>query len=278
MAKGPNGSGGDDHSRADLSFAAIDVNLACPVKKIASKARGGHWLAEPEGAIRMLEAVREALPASVPTTVKLRRSFDDTPEMAEAFRRILDAAYEMGYAWATVHARTVEQKYVGPSRWDVLRQVVREARRRDPERVVFGSGDVWSAEDVFRMIGYTGVNAAAVARGCIGNPWVFRQARRIMAGEAPAAPSVQEQRAVLEEHFTLALAVNAGARRPEAYTGKTMRKFGIRFAEHHPRAEEVRRRFVGVCGLEDWRSVLEECYSSGPVAERGSVAGSLLDS
>lgn len=268
MAKGPNGSGGDDHSRADLSFAAIDVNLACPVKKIASKARGGHWLAEPEGAIRMLEAVREALPASVPTTVKMRRSFDDTPEMAEAFRRILDAAYDMGYAWATVHARTVEQKYVGPSRWDVLRQVVREARQRDPERVVFGSGDVWSAADVYRMIGYTGVNAAAVARGCIGNPWVFRQARQIMAGETPTAPSVEEQRAVLEEHFTLALAVNAGARRPEAYTGKTMRKFGIRFAEHHPRAEEVRRRFVGVCSLEDWRGVLEECYSGGPVAAR----------
>ncbi len=248
-------------SCSEVSFAAIDVNLACPVKKIASKARGGHWLAEPEGAIRILEAVREALPARVPTTVKLRRSFDDTPEMAAACLRILDAAYDMGYAWATVHARTVEQKYVGPSRWDALREIVRQVRRRDPDRVVFGSGDVWSAEDVYRMIGYTGVNAAAVARGCIGNPWVFRQARQLLAGEAPTAPSVVEQRGVLEEHFTLALAVNAGARRPEVYTGKVMRKFGIRFAEHHPRPEEVRRRFVGVCSLEDWRGVLEEFYS-----------------
>lgn len=245
-----------------MSFAAIDVNLACPVKKIASKARGGHWLAEPEGAIRILEAVREALPASVPTTVKLRRSFDDTPEMAAACLRILDAAYDMGYAWATVHARTVEQKYVGPSRWDALREIVRHVRRRDPDRVIFGSGDVWNAEDVYRMIGYTGANAAAVARGCIGNPWVFRQARQLLAGETPAAPSVEEQRGVLEEHFTLALAVNAGARRPEVYTGKVMRKFGIRFAEHHPRSEEVRRRFVGVCSLEDWRCVLEEFYAT----------------
>ncbi|MCW5777691.1 MAG: tRNA-dihydrouridine synthase family protein [Phycisphaeraceae bacterium] len=249
-------------SCSEDSFAAIDVNLACPVKKIASKARGGHWLAEPEGAIRILEAVREALPASVPTTVKLRRSFDDTPEMAEACLRILDAAYDMGYAWATVHARTVEQKYVGPSRWDALREIVRHVRRRDPDRVVFGSGDVWNAEDVYRMIGYTGVNAAAVARGCIGNPWVFRQARQLLAGDTPSAPSVEEQRGVLEEHFTLALAVNAGARRPEAYTGKVMRKFGIRFAEHHPRSEEVRRRFVGVCSLEDWRGVLEEFYAT----------------
>ena len=266
MGEGPKGRGGDDRSRADLSFAAIDVNLACPVKKIASKARGGHWLAEPRGAIRLLEAVREALPASVPTTVKLRRSFDDTPEMAEACLRILDAAYGMGYAWATVHARTVEQKYVGPSRWDVLREIVRHVRRTDPDRLIFGSGDVWSAEDVFRMIGYTGVNGAAVARGCIGNPWVFRQARQLLAGDAPTAPSVEEQRAVLEAHFTLALAVNAGARRPEVYTGKVMRKFGIRFAEHHARAEEVRRRFVGVCSLEDWRGVLEEFYAAEPAS------------
>ncbi len=264
VAESPKGSvgGGGGGSSDEMSFAAIDVNLACPVKKIASKARGGHWLAEPEGAIRILEAVREALPAGVPTTVKLRRSFDDTPEMAAACLRILEAAYDMGYAWATVHARTVEQKYVGPSRWDVLREIVRHVRRRDPDRVIFGSGDVWNAEDVYRMIGYTGANAAAVARGCIGNPWVFRQARQLLAGETPAAPSVEEQRGVLEEHFTLALAVNAGARRPEVYTGRMMRKFGIRFAEHHPRSEEVRRRFVGVCSLEDWRCVLEEFYAT----------------
>ena len=87
-----------DAPRADASFSfeAIDVNLACPVKKIAKKARGGHWLAEPEGAIRILEAVREAVPAHVPTTVKLRRAFDETDEMRTAFFRILDAAYAMG--------------------------------------------------------------------------------------------------------------------------------------------------------------------------------------
>ncbi|MEO1718127.1 MAG: tRNA-dihydrouridine synthase, partial [Planctomycetota bacterium] len=78
---------------ASNTFAAIDVNLACPVKKIAKKARGGHWLAAPEGAIRILEAVREAVPAHIPVTVKMRRSFDDTPEMVESFWRIFDAAY-----------------------------------------------------------------------------------------------------------------------------------------------------------------------------------------
>ena len=245
------------------AFAAVDVNLACPVKKISSKARGGHWLAEPGGAIEILGAVREAVPPEVLCTLKIRRSYDDTPEMVDNFWRIFDAAYAMGYAWVTVHARTVEQKYIGPSRWDVLRDVVSRARRGDPDRPVFGSGDVWEAGDIFRMIEYTGVTGASVARGCIGNPWIFRQARDMLEGREPRGPTLAEQRDVLEQHFTLALAVNAGMRKPEGYTGRVMRKFGIRFAEHHPRAEEVRREFIRVASLEDWRGVLEAHYGEG---------------
>ncbi|MBL9032788.1 MAG: tRNA-dihydrouridine synthase family protein [Phycisphaerae bacterium] len=245
---------------ATASFEVIDVNLACPVKKIDRKARGGHWLAQPDGAIAILEAVRQALPPDVPCTVKLRRAYDDTPEMAAAFDRILAAAFDMGYAWATVHARTVEQKYVGPSRWDLLRDIV----RRHPSRPIFGSGDVWQAEDIPRMIAYTGVSAVSVARGCIGNPWIFRQARDLLAGRPPRPPTIPEQRAVLLDHFDLALRVNRtlGIRRHETYTSRAMRKFGIRFAAHHPRAEEVRLRMIAVDSLDSWRAAIDEFYAT----------------
>jgi len=237
-----------------LSFATIDVNLACPVKKIDKKARGGHWLTDPDGAIAILKAVRDAVPADIPCTVKLRRAYDDSPEMAGNFERIIDAAYDAGYAWSTVHARTVQQKYCGPSRWDLLRDIV--ARR--PGQIIFGSGDVWDAADIFRMIAYTGVAGASVARGCIGNPWIFRQAREMLAGRPAVAPTIAEQRAVLLEHFELSVAVNG-----EHHASRTMRKFGIRFASHHPKADEVRRRFIAVGGLEDWRTVLSEYYELG---------------
>ncbi|MBX3364840.1 MAG: tRNA-dihydrouridine synthase family protein [Phycisphaeraceae bacterium] len=244
------------------SFQTIDVNLACPVKKIQARARGGHWLAEPEGAIAILEAVREAVPREMLTTVKMRRSFDDTPEMAENFERIFDAAYSMGYAWVTVHGRTVQQRYIGPSRWDIVRDIV----RRHPNRLIFGSGDIWEAGDIFRMVAYTGVHAVSVARGCIGNPWIFRQARDLMAGKPARPPTIAEQRHVLMEHFELALAVNAGARQPQEFTGRTMRKFGIRFAEHHPSGEHVRKRMILVKGIEDWRRVVEEFYGDDRVS------------
>ena len=173
--------------------------------------------------------------------------------MARNLERILDGAFDLGYGWATIHARTVQQKYVGPSRWDLLRDIVRPR----PDKLILGSGDIWEVNDIFRMIAYTGVAAVAVARGCIGNPWIFRQAREMMAGRPPAPPSIAEQRAVLEEHFLLSVSING-----EDRAGKTMRKFGIRFAAHHPRGEEVRRKFNAVGSVADWLGVLEEFYST----------------
>lgn len=242
------------------SFQAIDVNLACPVKKIEKKARGGHWLTEPEGAIAILEAVREALPASVPCTLKLRRSFDDTPEMAANFDRITDAAFRIGYAWATVHGRTVVQKYVGPSRWDLLRSIVQKQKSIDESRLIFGSGDIWSAHEIFRMLEYTGVAAVSVARGCIGNPWIFRQARQMLKGEAPEPPTLAEQRSVLDSHFKLLLAVCKPMRDGEEAASKMIRKFGIRFAQHHPHADAVRLDIIRVGSIADWTTVMQRWY------------------
>lgn len=243
--------GGDALVVAERTFAAIDVNLACPVKKIKAKARGGHWLREPEGAIAILRAVREAVPREIPCTMKIRRGSDDSAAAERNFYRIFDAAHEMGYAWATVHGRTVEQKYKGPSRWTFLRDLVR-AR---PGCIVFGSGDVWEARDIFRMVAYTGVHAVSVARGCIGNPWIFRQAREMMAGKTPVPPSIAEQRDVLRAHFGLSVAVNG-----ERAAGMMMRKFGIRFSAHHPRGEEVKRGFIACQSTADWERVLGEWY------------------
>lgn len=251
---------------SDHTFASIDVNLACPVKKVKAKARGGHWLREPQGAIDILRAVREAVPEEIPTTLKIRRGTDDSPEAEARFRRVFESAYDLGYGWATVHARTVEQKYVGPSRWTFLRDLV----AKYPDRVIFGSGDVWDAGEIFRMIAYTGVSAVSVARGCIGNPWIFRQAREMMSGRQPAPPTIAEQREVLLEHFRLSVAVNG-----ENSAGRMMRKFGIKFAAHHPRSADVKSRFIRVSTTDDWRAVIDEHYDdeSEPATAAHAMSG-----
>ena len=245
---------------AGMGYDVIDVNLACPVKKIRKACRGGHLLTDAERAIAILRAVREAVPREIPCTVKLRRAYDDTPEMAQSFETIFTAAYAIGFAWATVHCRTVVQKYVGPARWPFLTDLV----QRHPEKLVFGSGDVWTAADIFAMREVTGVHAVAVARGAIGNPWIFRQARQLMAGAPAVPPTVEEQREALLAHFELSVALH-GERRASAL----MRKFGIKFAEHHPDPDSVRRGFIGASSIEAWHQVIERYYTA---VEPGAIA------
>jgi nifR3 family TIM-barrel protein len=236
-----------------MGYDVVDVNMACPVKKIRSSSRGGHFLREPDAAIDVLRAVRQAVPPEVPCTVKLRRSWDDTPEMVHAFERVFDGVYELGYAWATVHGRTVVQKYEGYAKWEVLREVV----RRHPDRLVFGSGDIWSAEDIFAMLDFCGVHAVSVARGCIGNPWIFRQARDLMAGRTPRPPTLAEQRSALLDHCRFAETIHG-----ERSAGRRMRKFGIKFAAHHERAQAVKDAFIRCETMGEWRGVIETFYGA----------------
>ncbi|MDX1565192.1 MAG: tRNA-dihydrouridine synthase [Phycisphaeraceae bacterium] len=240
-----------------LGYDVVDINLACPVKKIKKKCRGGHLLSVPDEAIDILKSVADAVGSDVPMQVKMRRAYDDSPEAEASFFKIFDAAIELGYAAVTVHGRTVEQKYNGPSRWPFLTGLTDRYRSEiDRGFLIFGSGDVFSAEAIFRMIEQTGVCGASVARGCIGNPWIFREAKRRLAGEPVAPPTLEEQRQVLLEHFQLSVACHG-----EKLAGRMMRKFGIKFSYHHPDPEAVKSRFIAVKTLEDWHDVLESFYT-----------------
>ena len=94
-------------------------------------------------AIPILKAVRDAVPPHVPTTVSLRRGFDDSPESLDRFYEIVETAWSLGYAAVRVHARTVEQKYQGRARWPFLADM----KHRYPRQTILGSGDVFTAED-----------------------------------------------------------------------------------------------------------------------------------
>ena len=242
---------------AELPYEVIDVNLACPPKKKrGSGCQGGELLAHTTEAIEILEAVRAAVPKHIPTTVKLRRAYDDTAEMARNFEIIFDAAYDLGYAWSTVHCRTVQQRYDGPGRWPFLTDLV----RRHPDRIVFGSGDVWCAEDIFRLIDETGVHAAAVARGGIANPWIFQEARELLAGRPhPGPPTRSAMRTALERHHQLSTELNG-----PVTTLRMMRKFAIKLCEKHL-PEGTKKLFVAVRSVEDWQAALTEAL--GPRAD-----------
>jgi tRNA-dihydrouridine synthase len=122
---------------------------------------------------------------------------------------------------------------------------------------MLGSGDLFTAADCLRMIEETGVDGVTVARGCIGNPWIFQQCRALAAGlPLPPPPSLREQREVMTEHYQLAEQIYGPER-----TGPLMRKFGIKYAASHPRHLELREVFGKVKTFEDWQRVLDVFYA-----------------
>jgi tRNA-dihydrouridine synthase len=264
------------------AYDVIDLNFACPVKKIKNKARGGHMLLDVPRAVSILKAVRDALPPHVPTTVSLRRAFDDSTESTDRFYEIVETAWAYGYAAVRVHGRTVEQKYLGRADWRAIAQV----KRRYPDKTILGSGDVFSAEDAVRMLRETGVDIVWIARGAIGNPWIFQHAAALLplpvlrerAGERVldveremhplpeyrerkiAPPSIHAQRDALREHFTIAMQIHG-----EQLAGRRMRKMGIKYSRFHPLNDQVSTRFINVRSLRDWSAVLDDFYAhDGP--------------
>jgi len=243
---------------AEHRYDVIDLNFACPVKKIKNKARGGHMLMDVARAQSILKAVRDALPPQVPTTVSLRRGFDESPESVDHFYEIVETAWEIGYSAIRVHGRTVEQKYQGRAVWPFLREV----KHRYPDRTILGSGDVFTAQDAVRMLQETGVDIVWIARGAIGNPWIFQHAVSLLnAGSSGLSPpSIPEQRDALSEHFSIAMQIHG-----EQLAGRRMRKMGIKYSRFHPNASEVKHDFIAVQSLRDWNAVLTKWYSqTGP--------------
>jgi nifR3 family TIM-barrel protein len=240
----------------DAGYDCVDLNFACPVKKIKNKARGGHMLMDVPRARSILHAVREVIPSERPLTISIRRGFDDSAESEDRFHEILEIGWSLGIAAVRVHGRTVEQKYLGRARWDFLANLKREY----PDRTILGSGDVFTAEDAVRMLGETGVDIVWIARGAIGNPWVFGHAAALLAGESIAPPSIGEQREALVEHFALAMQLHG-----ESLAGRRMRKMGIKYSRFHPAWTEVKTDFIAVHSLRDWTHVLDRWYAvDGP--------------
>ena len=235
---------------AEMDFDVIDLNFACPVRKVVSKKRGGYLMSRPAEAVEVVRAVVRAVPGR-PVTVKLRRSFLETDTAGDEFREIALGAFEAGAAAVTVHARSVDQKYKGRADWGFLAR----AKRELPDRTVIGSGDVHTAADALRMMAETGVDGVSAARGAIGNPWLFRQARDLAAGREPFKPNIAAQRAVILRHYELARKYHDTKRALHI-----IHNFGIRYAKMHPQPAKARAAFYVLRSEADLRTILDTWY------------------
>ena len=151
----------------------IDINMGCPVGKIAGNGEGSALMRDPERAARIIEAVVNSV--SVPVTVKIRKGWDKGNVNAVAFAQMAEQA---GATAIAVHGRTKTQMYAGVADWDIITAV-----KQAVSIPVLANGDVFSGKDAEHILRYTGADMAMIARGTFGNPWIFSQANAVLRGE-----------------------------------------------------------------------------------------------
>ena len=173
-----------------LGFDIVDLNFECPVRRLLERGEGGALLADPPTAGRIVEAVVRAV--SIPVSIKIRSGPDGQHETAVEVARRAEAA---GAAAVSVHARSVVQGYVGGAEWGVVARV-----KRAVAIPVIGSGGIRTAADAIRLLRESGADAVAIGRGCLGNPWIFQQARALWSGgrETPPPAARDRVRAMLQ--------------------------------------------------------------------------------
>ena len=176
----------------------LDINMGCPVPKVANSGDGSGLMRTPDKAVRVAEAVVRGA-GGRPVTVKMRLGWDKGSINCVELARAMEQA---GVAAVAVHGRTKSQMYAGRADWDYIR-AVKEAVTIP----VIANGDIFSAADAVHILKYTGADLAMVGRGCFGNPWLFQQAKAALEGrEVPPLPPLAQRCDTAVRQFELSAA------------------------------------------------------------------------
>lgn len=149
----------------------VDLNFGCPVPKVVKKGAGSAILKDLPQVERVFRAVKGA--TSLPVTVKIRTGWDESSRNAAEVAKI---AYNEGLTWVAIHGRTRAAGYSGLADWDFIAEV--KSKSQIP---ILGNGDINSAETAVGRLRSTGVDGVMIGRGCLKNPWIFRESRELWA-------------------------------------------------------------------------------------------------
>ncbi|MEE2719028.1 MAG: tRNA dihydrouridine synthase DusB [Planctomycetota bacterium] len=240
----------------DHGATIIDINMGCPVDKVAKKHGGSLLLCHPDSTVRLARKIVDAVTPTTgtPVTAKIRLGWDDSQLVgAELARRLED----IGIAAITVHGRTTEMRFKGTVRLDGIAEV-KAAVDSIP---VIGNGDINCARDALHMVDTTGCDAVMVGRGALRRPWIFEQIRSLlMDGVEQPDPSFRDRIHCIERHLDLILEhqnermVLHRLRSAIAWYGKTM-------GHIKPLKERVRTATSSLeirAALHDWRAHVPE--------------------
>ena len=227
----------------------IDINMGCPVRKVAIKSQAGSaLLKDPSKAEEIVRTVVETVP--IPVTVKIRSGWDKKNVNAIKMAKIVE---EAGASAITVHPRTREDRYDIPADWSIIKEVKEEV-----SIPVIGNGDIWTCYDAKKMIDETGCDGIMIGRAIRGNPWLVKQCiEYIDEGIEPERVSAEEKIAMAKKHAELLVDLKG-----EEFAIPEMRSHAAYYLKNLPGSIEIKPRIFKMNTKEELFNLLDEYLAS----------------
>lgn len=227
----------------------IDINMGCPVKKVAVSSKSGSALMkDPENAYDIVKTVVDNV--DIPVSVKIRSGWDEDNINAVEIAKIIG---EGGASAITVHPRTRDQGYAGKSDWSLIKEIKNEL-----SIPVIGNGDIKSCYDAERMINETGCDAVMIGRATLGNPWIIKECIDYLDyGIEPKEISIEEKIDMVKKHTELFLEFN-----DESLAFRRFRNLISHYIKRFPNKYELMDKLFKTNTKEELFNLLDEYYAN----------------